>query len=65
MAWVGIEWVPAYGGTANLSNPKAQAEGFYNTIPGVRRLPFGASPALAQAFDASGRGTRRPGPATH
>ena len=29
MAWVGIEWVQAYGGTANLSNTKAQAEGFY------------------------------------
>ena len=55
MAWVGIEWVQAYGGTANLSNTKAQAEGFYNTISGVRRFNFGDSLAWDQDFEQQGR----------
>ena len=57
MAWVGIEWVQAYGGTANLSNTKAQSEGFYNTISGVRRFNFGDSLAWDQDFEQQGRGT--------
>lgn len=39
---VGIEWVKKYHGrAANLTNTKAQAEGFYNLVPCVKRFNWG------------------------
>lgn len=42
MGTIGIEWVQKYNGLqGNLSNTKAQAEGFYNTLSATRRFNWG------------------------
>ena len=58
MARIGIEWVKQYHGRAsNLSNTKAQAEGFYNTLSGVRVFNWGDDLAWDQDFEQSGKGS--------
>lgn len=58
MGTVGIEWVQKYNGLqGNLSNTKAQAEGFYNTISGTRRFNWGDDLAWDEDFEQSGKGS--------
>ncbi|HEX9991479.1 MAG TPA: DUF6345 domain-containing protein [Acidimicrobiales bacterium] len=58
MARIGIEWVQQYHGRANdLSNTRAQAEGFYNTLNGVRAFNWGDDLAWDQDFESSGKGS--------
>jgi len=58
MATIGIEWVKKYNGlSGDLSNTKAQAEGFYNTLSGVRQFNWGDDNAWDQDFEQSGKGS--------
>lgn len=58
MARIGIEWVKAYHGRANnLSNTQAQAEGFLNTLSGVRQFNWGDDLAWDQDFEQQGTGS--------
>ena len=60
MATIGIEWVKKYNGlSGDLSNTKAQAEGFYNTLSGVRQFNWGDDNAWDQDFEQSGKGSPR------
>ena len=55
--WIGIEWINEYHGLqANLGNRQACAEGFYNTLSGVRKFNFGNDLAWDQDFEESGVG---------
>jgi hypothetical protein len=58
MGTIGVEWVQQYNGLAgNLSNTKAQAEGFYNTLSATRRFNWGDDLAWDQDFEQSGVGS--------
>jgi hypothetical protein len=58
MGCIGIEWVQQYNGLAgNLSNTKAQAEGFYNTLSATKRFEWGDNLAWDQDFETSGLGS--------
>ncbi|HQR27107.1 MAG TPA: DUF6345 domain-containing protein [Nocardioides sp.] len=58
MGSIGIEWVQSYHGLAgDLSNTRAQAEGFYNTLAGVRQFSWGDDLAWDQDFETQGLGT--------
>ena len=62
MATIGVEWVRQYNGLANnLTNTKAQAEGFYNTLSGVRRFNWGDDLAWDQDFEQQGQGSPNTG----
>ena len=55
MGTIGIEWVKKYNGQAgNLSNTKAQAEGFYNRLSATRRFDWGDDLAWDQDFEQRG-----------
>jgi uncharacterized protein DUF6345 len=54
---IGIEWVLDYHGSGNLSNTRAQAEGLYNTLSGVRSFNFGNDLAWDQDFEEQGVGS--------
>jgi hypothetical protein len=57
MGTIGIEWVQKYNGLqADLSNTKAQAEGFYNTLNATRQFNWGDDLAWDQDFEESGVG---------
>jgi hypothetical protein len=52
MGTIGIEWVRKYHGLANdLTNTRAQAEGFYNTLSATRRFAWGDDLAWDQDFE--------------
>jgi hypothetical protein len=52
MGTIGIEWVRKYNGLAsNLTNTKAQAEGFYNTLSATRQFAWGDDLAWDQDFE--------------
>jgi hypothetical protein len=58
MGTVGVEWVQQYRGLqGNLSNTRAQAEGFYNTLSATRRFDWGDDLAWDQDFEQQGRGS--------
>ena len=58
MGTIGIEWVRRYHGrAADLGNTQAQAEGFYNTLQGVRQFNWGDDLAWDQDFEQSGQGS--------
>jgi hypothetical protein len=58
MGTIGIEWVRQYHGRAkDLDSTQAQAEGFYNTLSGVRSFNWGDDLAWDQDFEESGTGT--------
>jgi len=58
MGTIGIEWVQKYNGLqGNLSNTKAQAEGFYNTLSATRRFNWGDDLAWDRDFETSGEGS--------
>ena len=58
MGTIGIEWVQQYNGLqGNLSNTKAQAEGFYNTLSATRVFEWGDNLAWDQDFEQSGLGS--------
>jgi Family of unknown function (DUF6345) len=58
MGTIGIEWVQKYNGLAgNLSNTKAQAEGFYDTLSATRRFNWGDDLAWDVDFEATGVGS--------
>ena len=58
MGTLGVEWVKKYNGLAgDLTNTKAQAEGFYNTLSGVRSFNWGDDLAWDRDFEQLGRGT--------
>lgn len=58
MATIGVEWVQKYNGLqGNLSNTKAQAEGFYNTLAATRQFNWGDDLAWDQDFETQGRGS--------
>ena len=58
MATIGIECVQKYNGLqGDLSNTKAQAEGFYNTLAGVRAFEWGDNLAWDQDFEQAGQGS--------
>lgn len=54
---VGIEWIQDYHGNGNLSNTRAQAEGFANTLTAVRSFNFGDDLAWDQDFEEQGVGS--------
>jgi hypothetical protein len=55
---VGIEWVKKYHGRASdLTNTKAQAQGFYNKVDCYKRFNYGNDSAWDQDFEAPGVGT--------
>jgi hypothetical protein len=57
MANIGIEWVNKYHGRAtDLKNNDNNAEGFYNTLDGVRQFEYGDDLAWDQDFEQSGAG---------
>jgi Family of unknown function (DUF6345) len=57
MGTVGVEWVQKYNGLqGNLSNTKAQAEGFLNTLAATRGFNWGDNLAWDQDFEQSGKG---------
>jgi hypothetical protein len=57
MGTLGIEWVKKYNGrAANVSNTQAAAEGFYNTLAGVRMFNWGDDLAWDQDFEEQGIG---------
>jgi hypothetical protein len=57
MGSVGVEWVQKYNGLqGNLSNTKAQAEGFLNTLAATRGFNWGDDLAWDQDFEEAGRG---------
>jgi hypothetical protein len=57
MASIGIEWVKKYNGRAtNATNTQTAAEGFYNTLHGVRSFNWGDDLAWDQDFEEQGRG---------
>lgn len=57
MATIGIEWVKKYNGrAANVSNTQAAAEGFYNTLAGIRMFNWGDDLAWDQDFEEQGTG---------
>ena len=58
MGTIGIEWVNNYHGrAADLKNNGNNAEGFYNTLQGVKRFQFGNDLAWDQDFEESGTGS--------
>ncbi len=58
MGTLGVEWVRKYNGLAgDLTNTQAQAEGFYNTLSGVRSFNWGDDLAWDQDFEQLGSGT--------
>ncbi len=58
MGTIGIEWVQKYNGLAgNLSNTRAQAEGFYNTLSATRVFNWGDDLAWDQDFEQQGVGS--------
>jgi hypothetical protein len=58
MGTIGIEWVQQYNGLqGNLSNTKAQAEGFYNTLSATKVFEWGDNLAWDQDFEQSGVGS--------
>ncbi len=58
MGTIGIEWVQEYNGLqGDLINTKAQAEGFYNTLSGVRKFAWGDDLAWDQDFEEAGQGS--------
>jgi Family of unknown function (DUF6345) len=58
MGTIGIEWVQQYNGLAgNLSNTKAQAEGFYNTLSATKVFEWGDNLAWDRDFEQSGVGS--------
>jgi hypothetical protein len=58
MGSIGIEWVKKYNGLAgNLTNTKAQAEGFYNTLAGSRQFNWGDDLAWDRDFEQAGLGS--------
>jgi hypothetical protein len=58
MGSVGVEWVKKYNGLAgNLTNTKAQAEGFYNTLAGTRQFNWGDDLAWDRDFEQAGLGS--------
>jgi Family of unknown function (DUF6345) len=59
---VGIEWIQDYHGNGNLSNTRAQAEGFANTLTAVRSFNFGDDLAWDQDFEEQGVGSPPPVP---
>ena len=58
MATIGIEWVQKYNGrAADVSNTRAAAEGFYNTLQGVRSFNWGDDLAWDRDFEEQGAGS--------
>ncbi|CAO5234855.1 DUF6345 domain-containing protein [Frankia sp. AgKG'84/4] len=58
MALVGVEWVRQYNGLAgNLTNTKAQAEGFLNTLSGTAVFNWGDNNAWDKDFEQAGVGS--------
>jgi|SRR5829696_688047 len=58
MAKIGIEWVQKYHGKqTDLTNTKAQAEGFYNTLQGTRAFNWGDDLAWDRDFEKQGKGS--------
>jgi len=53
---VGIEWIQDYHGSGNLSNTKAQAEGFANNLTAVRSFNLGDDWAWDRDFEEQGVG---------
>jgi len=55
---IGIEWVQKYNGLqGNLTNTKAQAEGFYNTLSAARGFNWGDDLAWDRDFEQAGAGS--------
>ena len=55
---IGIEWVKKYNGrAADVSNTRAAAEGFYNTLHGVRQFAWGDDLAWDRDFEQQGAGS--------
>ena len=62
MAGIGIDWVRKYNGrAANVINTQAAAEGFYNTLQGVRQYAWGDDLAWDTDFEQRAQGRRRAG----
>ncbi len=58
MGTIGIEWVREYNSLQpNLTQTKAQAEGFYNTLSATRRFNWGDDLAWDQDFEQAGVGS--------
>lgn len=58
MAGIGIDWVQKYNGSAtDAINTKAAAEGFYNTLHGVRQYAWGDDLAWDTDFEQQGAGS--------
>ena len=58
MGTIGIEWANNYHGrAADLKNNDDNAQGFYNTLQGVKRFQFGDDLAWDQDFEESGVGS--------
>jgi hypothetical protein len=58
MGTIGIEWVRKYNGLqANLSNTKAQAEGFYDTLNATQVFNWGDDLAWDRDFEEPGLGS--------
>jgi hypothetical protein len=58
MGTIGIEWVKQYNGLqGNLTNTKPQAEGFLNTLSGVKVFNWGDDLAWDRDFEEQGRGS--------
>jgi hypothetical protein len=53
---IGVEWIQDYHGQGNLGKTRSQAEGFYNTLSGVRSFNFGDDSAWDQDFEEQGVG---------
>lgn len=52
MGTIGIEWVQKYNGLAgDLSNTRAQAEGFYNTLSATKKFAWGDDLAWDRDFE--------------
>ena len=57
MGTIGIEWANLYHGRAtDLKNNDDNAQGFYNTLQGVRRFQYGDDLAWDQDLEESGVG---------
>jgi len=57
MGTIGIEWVNKYHGRGkDLKNNDNNAQGFYNTLQGVRQFEYGNDLAWDQDFEESGVG---------
>lgn len=58
MGSLGVEWVQNYNGrAANVGNTRAAAEGFYNTLLGVRSFDWGDDLAWDEDFEQKGWGS--------